>query len=415
MEGRPMGNPYTSVSVTSYNSNPPADDGSETAANRVNWSTHKTKIGDPLKAAIETVNTNVNTALTKIPGGAGITSTATTYEVVTGDQGKLIKVTGSATITTPDATTVGSPFIFGVSNLHTASITIDGNGSQTIDGAASITLPAGNGVWFETDGTNWFTFGQNFTRSFPPAALYKNKSIKVASTTTVTVAADFVVVTNGAGLYQTVPVSSTVNLGTTGVDALATGTIAIDTWYYLWAVSQADGTTKVIASTRSTADATFLSELAAIASGVYTYYGYMGAVQTIHGSATLYGTWQIGNRAQYVVGLASTSALPFIGGPGSAGNATTPTYVALAVARFVPATARSIRLVVGTTGTGTTIVSPNNSYGGIASTTNPPYYSFAELNTARGGGTDMILESTNIYWAAGGTNGGYIQAAGWEE
>lgn len=57
-----MANPYTSVSISGYNANPPSDDGTQASQNEVQWSKHKTKLGDPLKTAIETINTNVSSA-----------------------------------------------------------------------------------------------------------------------------------------------------------------------------------------------------------------------------------------------------------------------------------------------------------------------------------------------------------------
>ncbi len=41
-----MASPYTSVAVSGYNANPPADDGSATAANTIYWATIKTKLAD---------------------------------------------------------------------------------------------------------------------------------------------------------------------------------------------------------------------------------------------------------------------------------------------------------------------------------------------------------------------------------
>lgn len=156
-----MALPYTSVSVSGYNSNPPADDGSQVEANRVKWATIKTKLPDPLKTAIESINSGLLTAFAKVVGGGGVTSTAISYTVVSGDQGKLVKVTASGvTITTPDATSVGSPFVFAVLNNSSGDITLDGNGSQTINGTASLTMAANDGWMVWTDGSNWFVTGR---------------------------------------------------------------------------------------------------------------------------------------------------------------------------------------------------------------------------------------------------------------
>ncbi len=55
-------NPFTTVTVTSYNASPPPDDGSQTAANEVTWSGIKTKLSDPLNTAIASLSTNANAA-----------------------------------------------------------------------------------------------------------------------------------------------------------------------------------------------------------------------------------------------------------------------------------------------------------------------------------------------------------------
>ena len=53
---------YSSVTVSNYNQTPPSDDGSQTSANKAKWATIKTKLSDPLKTAIESINTNVASA-----------------------------------------------------------------------------------------------------------------------------------------------------------------------------------------------------------------------------------------------------------------------------------------------------------------------------------------------------------------
>ena len=66
-------NPYTTVSITGYNANPPDDDGSQVSSNEIEWAKHKDKLGDPIKTAVESINTNVNnafdTVITFVPSG----------------------------------------------------------------------------------------------------------------------------------------------------------------------------------------------------------------------------------------------------------------------------------------------------------------------------------------------------------
>ena len=84
------------------------------------------------------------------------------------DQGRLIYATASAiTITTPDAGTVNAPFVFAVLNNTTGNITLAGNATntQTVDGTTTVTIPAGAGAVIKTDGTNWWTYGQNWTNA----------------------------------------------------------------------------------------------------------------------------------------------------------------------------------------------------------------------------------------------------------
>lgn len=52
---------YTPVSITGYNASPPPDDGTEVSGNVIKWSNHKDKLGDPLKTAIEAIDSNLQT------------------------------------------------------------------------------------------------------------------------------------------------------------------------------------------------------------------------------------------------------------------------------------------------------------------------------------------------------------------
>lgn len=58
--------PYTTQTISGYNSSPPVDDGTVSAANQVFWSTPKTKLADPIKTLAEAINTALVTAFGKV-------------------------------------------------------------------------------------------------------------------------------------------------------------------------------------------------------------------------------------------------------------------------------------------------------------------------------------------------------------
>lgn len=263
-----------------------------------------------------------------------------------------------------------------------------------------------------TAGASLALTGFTFSNSAPPPGEFKNLSIKVASNTTVAIAADFVVTTDGTN-WQTTPLSATINLATNGAaNALDTGTIAAATWYAIWAIAKPDGTTAALASLSATAPT--------LPSG-YTYKRRYGWVRTAPGVAQLIGTWQFGRRAGYVVGLAQCAALPNManGINGSTYSLSAPTYSAVSVSNFVPSTASAIEVIVGNkynnlTGS-SVVVAPNAGYGGLGSLNAPPFGTdtvvAATIFSCSG---SMLLESTNIYYAAN-TTGGMVSAKGWED
>ncbi|KKK51745.1 hypothetical protein LCGC14_3111900 [marine sediment metagenome] len=59
-------NPYSSQAISGYNSFAPADDGTKTDSNRVQWQKHLDKIGDPLKALAEDINSAITSAFNAI-------------------------------------------------------------------------------------------------------------------------------------------------------------------------------------------------------------------------------------------------------------------------------------------------------------------------------------------------------------
>ena len=315
-----------------------------------------------------------------------------------------LTVTGTLTATGQFPSAVGSvgapTYTFtgdldtGVYHIGANNIGVAVNGAKVIDISTS-------GI--DVTGTVKVN-GVPLTTAFPVPGTFKNLSIKVATTTTVAVAADFVTTTDGTN-YQSTPVSGTCNLGTSGaVNALDTGTIATSTWYAIWVIAKSDGTTGTLASTSFTAPT--------LPSG-YTYKARIGAVHTISATATLYGTWQLGRKVQYIYGLASTTTLPTIasGNIGTYNNQASVTYAASSVSAFVPSTASQIGVAFGvTSGNPIILIAPNSSYGPPQSSA-PPLIGCASSVTVGGGW--MMLESSNIYIV--GQAGSIVLCAGWED
>lgn len=145
-----MGTKYSSVSVSGYNSSPPADDGSTAASNQVKWSTIKTKLPDPLKTAIESINSALVTALDQSVRlvSASDSAAATDHDktIVIGST-----ITAAVTITLADAATMAAGYVVTVFNASsTVACTIGrATASNTINGATSdYTLPPLNAITF---------------------------------------------------------------------------------------------------------------------------------------------------------------------------------------------------------------------------------------------------------------------------
>lgn len=158
-----MANPYTEVTVSSYNANPPSDDGSTASTNQLKWSNHKTKLGDPLKTAIESTQTNLTTAFGRVPFIDKVALT-TTHNQVAGDRGKMYTVaSGTFTINLLAAATASAGYTFGLTNYGSGVVTLDPDGSETINGASTIALSTGGSAVVTCDGSNWFAVGGSFT------------------------------------------------------------------------------------------------------------------------------------------------------------------------------------------------------------------------------------------------------------
>jgi hypothetical protein len=223
-------------------------------------------------------------------------------------------------------------------------------------------------------------------------------------TTSIDVDATEAILTDSQGIgIRVSSIDLTVACAGTGANGLDAGSLANNTWYHFYIIS--DGaTTAGLASTSATSPT--------MPSG-YTYKYRVGAIRT-GGSATFTRVRQVGNRAQYVVVTSSTTPNAPIMDTGIAGSTTVPTWEAVATGAYVPPTATCITgFVSSTTGDDDFIVAPNNSYGAIASATNPsPVQNQGVAGYNITIPFDFVLESSDIYWAAN-TADVLIACTGW--
>ena len=349
--------------------------------------------------------------------------------------------TSIASATTTDLGTIGSHYAsitgtttitsFGVSGTTLASTAypfyrVAFAGALTLTyNATSMILPGGVNILTAAGDTadvvyggggNWAVIRYQRAALSPSAGALPGANGLVITNNaaqSVTVAFNSAVMVNSSGypIYSGSQ-SLTVNLSTSGSSTgndLDTGTMAATTWYYIYAIS--NGVTVAgLASASSTSPS--------LPSG-YTYQVYLGAVRSVT-NTTLRTSRQLGNEVQYVVS-ASLTGLPELAS-GVQGSITVPTWVSQSVSNFVPSTATKISLVMFANILGNSanssgfIIAPNNLYGAINSSTNPPPLSYS-IFTGQLSGTFkgvILLETAAIYFATNvaAANGGLF-VAGW--
>ena len=243
---------------------------------------------------------------------------------------------------------------------------------------------------------------------------FRNLAVSATGTNaSIACSAEEVVVENGSNQYMTLRSwSRTINSATSGAaDALDTGTIAASTWYSVWAIAKSDGTQGGLIS---------LSASAPTLPSGYTYKARVGWIRT-DGTGNKYplSFKQLGRKATYVIAAGSNvTAYPSIA-TGTSGTFSAGTYTPTtqSVSSFVPSTASHIRLYFNSQNTAVSAaVTPNGaaSWTGYGSNPAPEisFYGGASMTTFT---TDMMLESTNIYWA-NSTGASFVMACGgWED
>lgn len=247
--------------------------------------------------------------------------------------------------------------------------------------------------------------GQQISDGVPMTPIVINLKITnngATPDTKIDVTADYAVVSNASGNGRHSSISGTINLTTTGANALDTGSLANSTWYNVFVISTGSAVA-LLASTSATSPT--------LPAG-YFYSLRVGAMRT-DGSSKLYRTMQRGRRTQWTVAAGTNvPAMPAITASGASGNINTPTWTAASVANLAPTTAQRIMGVLSGTGGSTIMVAPNNAYGSYTSTTNPPPAVISGISMRQG--FDFLMESTSIYYAVD-ASGPQVFALGWED
>lgn len=105
---------YTNVTITGYNASPPPDDGSEVSGNVIEWAKHKEKLGDPLKTAIESMDSNIDSLCSSINSNFSLKFDDTSFHVYLGsDQNVVSGNTFEHIVHDTEAFDVGSNFASG--------------------------------------------------------------------------------------------------------------------------------------------------------------------------------------------------------------------------------------------------------------------------------------------------------------
>lgn len=333
----------------------------------------------------------------------------------------------TATLPAIAGTTLGQAFTFVGGSTGG---TIKGNASESVLSSSAVSantyaVAIGETVTVVANGTGWQIVDDglaatSIASAYAPlsaVSLSGYSGLKIstlgASNYISTITANSIVLTTAGGAaYVAKSVNVSPNINTSGANGLDTGTRAASTWYHVYVIYNP--------TTNTTAGLFSLSATAPTLPSGYTYYARVGAVLTdASGSKYLMQTLQTGRRVRYVITAGTnTAALPqMAGGASAVGSVSTPTWVAVGTGPFVPPTADTIVLIIGGTGgaNGQSMVAPNNAYGAYTNVSNQPPLvwttsSGAQIVTVN---LEMMLESTNVYWAQ--TGNFYLNCYGWED
>lgn len=286
-----MGTKYSTVSISGYNAAPPADDGSQVSSNQITWSKHKLKIGDPLKTALESINSGLVTAL-----DASVRAVTSNDTLTAADHLKTIQCTATSAgfaVSLGDAATMAAGYLVTVHNRASSTGDVTVNLASSTDSINNVTngtrlLPPGSALSFviASPTTGYLICGSDGVLHNP---LWVNVSgslrrVEVTGSGVMALSADnpmhisgLVIANNGSDANNDVDVSAGACRDATNaknivlsaaitkrLDAnwsvgtnqggLDTSSEATSTWYYVWAILRSDtGVVDILLSASPTA------------------------------------------------------------------------------------------------------------------------------------------------------------------
>ena len=188
---------YTAQAISGYNTSPPSDDGTQTAANEITWAKHKTKLADPVKTLAEGIDTAI-TAMAATTFLNDVEAKTANFTVAAANQGSIFTTTNAITATLTSAATLGKGFACALINSDASSdLTIDPDGSETVGGKTTLTVGPKQGVSIVSDGTNWQVAGTVLGPGTQGDIFYANASGAITALAAGTVG--YALISGGAG------------------------------------------------------------------------------------------------------------------------------------------------------------------------------------------------------------------------
>ena len=183
-----MGTKYSSVTISGYNASPPPDDGSTGADNQVTWAKHKDKLGDPVKTAVESINTALVTALDQSSRSiTGNDSTLSTDHLKTIEIAATVS-TSVVTLSLADAASMANGYIVNVVNRSAYAQTISRvTTSNGINGTTtSVPIPSLASICFAVNSgaTGYNSVGGTTAWGIAPITLFPSPLCVVKANTT---------------------------------------------------------------------------------------------------------------------------------------------------------------------------------------------------------------------------------------